>query len=162
VLILFSIKKPVTNLLNNTDLNKPNIIVRKTGFLTQKLSFTNAYAIKNTFRAFTRSATIFISVLFSSILLLFAMLTGSFVERSITQTMKVADYESREYNNKRIAYLNDQEIKDFSSNDYSDPNYEYNFGANYNYYSETEVMGRHPELFPTSYNPLDEKDFFAA
>ncbi|BDV02385.1 MAG: hypothetical protein HPAVJP_2740 [Candidatus Hepatoplasma vulgare] len=67
------LKKPTLNLINDVDEYKPNILIRATSGITNRLhNFKNAYRIKITLRSIGKSSVLFISVLFSVLIISFS------------------------------------------------------------------------------------------
>ena len=139
MMVYIIINKKTIELLNNTSINKPNIFVRNSGYLTSKLSFTNAYAFKNSMRAIGKSSVILGSVLFSSLFLVFGVTTLSFPSKVNENTLAMLNYD--DWYMSREPYVSaDVESIDLFIN--QDNLQSYSFGVHHDYWSlSNDVVG---------------------
>lgn len=68
------LKEPTLNLLNDVNEYKPNILIRATSGITSKFkNFAHAYRFKLTMRSIGKSSVLFVSVLFSVLIISFSL-----------------------------------------------------------------------------------------
>ncbi len=142
------LKKPVTSLLNDTTANKPNFLVRASTTVTRHLSFTTAYATKNGIRALGKSLVTFVSIFFSTTLLLFGILVSGFADKASESTLGLMNYESQSYATNKVAALSEEEIELYGNNYDDDKNstdYSYDFGVGFDY--KTYDENTNPEAY---------------
>ncbi len=170
------IKKPVTSLMNDTSLNKPNFLVRGSTVITRHLSFTRAYATKNGIRAIGKSVLTFTTIFFSTTLLLFGVLVSGFADKASESTLGLMNYESQSYATDKVVSLNKEEIDAYGNNYDDDANgtdYSYDFGVNFNYktygpttnidaYQNITGINIWDKVFPTGYDETNLKHRFKA
>ncbi len=89
-----TLKKPTIDLLNNTNANSPNILVRASGYLTPiNTPFEISYMNRGALRAVGKSTLLFGSIFLATLLTGFSMAATTMVEKQTKNALKYLNFD---------------------------------------------------------------------